>query len=214
MSVEFETLIQQPEARRDAQWERQFLDGLLQLKVAVVKDEPQTGPDGWPYLLVRTGPGGTEAFPRIVRWLSSRGIGVAVNPHKMVPDYIFTYGMLWNYMETGRFVLPQEPRPAGPIVLEPGQRMVMGPPTFKYLPEYVRSVLREFLAAQGFHKPRVLVISTPDYKNIDLALSLESLGGLSPDGQKHLAEGLAWFLPLHYNLALMSEANLPPFTPL
>lgn len=212
--MEFETLIQQPEARRDAEWERQFLDGLLRSKVAVVKEEPQTGPDGWPYLLVKTGGEGGEPFHRVVKWLASRGIGAAVNSHKMVPDYVFTYGMLWNYMETGRFVVPAEPRPAGALVLEPGQKMVMGAPTFKYLPSYVRDVLREFLEAQGFAKPRILVISSPDYKHVDLAFSLESLGGLSPADQKTLGEGLAWFLPLHYNHALLSEAGLPPFVPL
>ena len=71
-----------------------------------MNEEPQNGPDGWPYLLVRTSAEAAEPFARVVEWLAGRGIGLVVNPHKMVPDYVFTYGMLWNYIETGRFVLP------------------------------------------------------------------------------------------------------------
>ena len=78
----------------------------------------------------------------------------------------------------------------------------------------MRGVLREFLKAQGFANPRILVISTPDYKQTDLAFSLESLGGLAPKDQKVLAEALAWFLPLHYNVALTTEQKLPKFTAL
>lgn len=212
--MDFETLIQQPEARRDAAWEHQFLDGLLQSKVAVVQEEPRTGPDGWPYLLIKTGEEAGEPFHRVVKWLGSRGIGAAVNTHKMVPDYVFTYGMIWNYLQNGRFVVPEAPRPAGPIDLQPGERLVMGEPTPRYLPSYVRDVIRQFLNAQGFAHPRILVISSPDYKQIDLAFSLEALGGLAPADQKALGEALAWFLPLHYNLAFMSEAGLPPFVAL
>lgn len=212
--MDFDTLIQQPESRRDEAWEAQFLDSILTMKVAVVQDTPQTGPDGWPYLPVRTGGETIEPFIRIVRWLSGRGIGLVVNPHKMVPDYVFTYGMIWNYIENGRFVLPLKPSPAGQVVLEEGQKMVMGAPTEKYLPSYVRSVIREFLAAQGFPDPKILVISSPDYKSIDLAFSLDSLPGVSEQGQKALADALAWFLPLHYSLAFLPERNLPPFHPL
>jgi hypothetical protein len=210
--MEFETLIQQPEAQRDHAWEARFLDGILQSKVAIVNDEPQNGPDGWPYLLVRTSAEAVEPFARVVQWLAGRGIGLVVNPHKMVPDYVFTYGMLWNYIETGRFVIPQAPGPAGEIVL--GPETVMGAPSPKFLPDYVRGVLREFLKAQGFAAPRILVISTPDYKQTDLAFSLESLGGLAPKDQKVLAEALAWFLPLHYSVALTTEQKLPKFVDL
>ncbi|MBX3020737.1 MAG: hypothetical protein KF799_03605 [Bdellovibrionales bacterium] len=214
MSMDFETLIQQPESLRDAAWEGRFLDAILNMKVEVVGDEPQPGPDGWPYLKVRTAPEAGEPFARVVKWLAGRGIGLVVNAHKMVPDYVFTYGMLWNYMETGRFVMPHGPQPAGEVVLEPGQNLVMGAPTPKFLPEYAREVLRQFLADQGFKHPRILVITTPDYKSTDLAFSVESLGSLPPAQQKVMAEALSWFLPLHYNLVLLPEQNLPKFFPL
>jgi hypothetical protein len=210
MSMTFETLIQQPESRRDQQWEAQFLDAILPMKVALEGDEPKPGPDGWPYLRVRTGgEHENEPFHRIVRWAAGRGIGLVVNAHKMMPDYVFTYGMLWNYLQTGRFVVPQPPSAAGEVA--PGPDSLMGPPTEKYLPPYVREILRSFLAAQGLSAPKILVISTPDFKNIDLAFSVESLGQPAAQDQRRLAEALAWFLPLHYNLVMASEKGLPPF---
>ena len=155
-----------------------------------------------------------EPIPRLVQWLAGRGIGLVINAHKMVPDYVFTYGMLWNFVETGRFVIPPSTeataRPGAVHTTAAGQ-LLMGPPTEKYLPLYVRSVLREFLVAQGYAKPKILVLSSADFKQIDLAFSLESLNSPPAHQHKLLAEAISWFLPLHYNLVLASEKDLPEF---
>jgi hypothetical protein len=78
----------------------------------------------------------------------------------------------------------------------------------------VREVLRQFLAAQGFTHPQILVISTPDFKQVDLMISTESLNGLAQKDHRILADRLAWFLPLHYTLVLGSGAGFPPFSAL
>jgi hypothetical protein len=214
--MDFETLIQLPESLRDDAWEARFLDGILTTKVVVEAEDPKPGPDGWPYLHLRTGGEGQEPFHRIVKWASGRGIGLVVNAHKMVPDYVFTYGMLWNFIETGRFVLPVKPVAATEeVVLQPEQELMAGAPTEKFLPGYVRSVLREFLTAQGFSRPRILVLSSSrDFTQTDLMFSLESLNDLAASARPVLAEALSWFLPVHYRLVLGSEQNLPAFVDL
>lgn len=209
--MDFERLITQPEAARDDRWEAEFLDGILQRKVQLEGDEAKEGPDGWPYLFVRTDAGGTEPFSEVVKWLSTRGIGLAVNAHKMLPDYIFPYGMLWNYNETGRFLLPQEAKPDGDVTYDENQKVKFGAPSDKYLPPYVRQVLRDFLLAQGFTAPKILVVTSEDFKHVDLLLSVDSLGGLPKSQHKTLAEMMAWFLPLHYTLILGPEEGLPKF---
>lgn len=211
--MDLDWLLQQPEKARDPQWEASVLDLLVHTKVQLQAETPTEGPDGWPYLFVRTGPEGTEPFARIVQWLSGRGIGLVVNPHKMLPDYVFTYGMLWNFVETGRFIMPQDKVPTGRVELAGGRdNLVMGAPTEKYLPPYVRSVLKDFLKQQGFPHPKILVVSqAPDYKVTDLVISVESLNGLDRRDQKVLAEALGWFLPMHYSLVFSSETNLPAF---
>jgi hypothetical protein len=209
--MDFESLIQLPESHRDDRWEAHFLDGLIPRKVDVEDAEPKAGPDGWPYLRIRAQAAeGGEPFARVVRWLAGRGIGLVVNAHKMMPDYVFTYGMIWNFVETGRFVNPPVPEP------EPSSeaKMVAGAPTAKFLPPYVRGILREFLVNQGFPNPRVAVVTTADWRHSDLVFSTESLNGIVPSGQRTLAEALAWFLPTHYGLRFVPEAELAAFRPL
>lgn len=207
----FETLVQQPESLRDSQWEAQFLDALIPQNVVVEATEAKPGPDGWPYFRIRTAADGTEPFVRLVHWLAGRGIGLAVNAHKMMPDYVFTYGMLWYFVQSGRFVVPQPQVAPGKIELTPGPNLLMGAPTEAYLPKSVRGILAEFLKAQGYADPKVLVVSTQDFAQIDLVFSIESLGNLPEAQHRTMAEALSWFMPLHYSLVLASEKDLPPF---
>lgn len=212
--MDLDALLQQPEAHRDERWEKEFLKAIPSTKVELVQEQPQPGPDGWPYLLARTGAAGSEPFIRIVDWTRTRGVGVALNTHKMVPDYVFTYGMLWNYAQTGQFIHPATPPTAGEVEIQPGQRMLAGEPSEAYLPGYVRQVLREFLRAQGYEKPRIVVMSTADFKNTDLVFSVESLNDLKPNDHRTFAAAVSWFLPLHYSLILGSERNLRGFVDL
>lgn len=208
MNTSLDHLIQRPESQRDEIWERQFLDAILGATVEVADDgQFAVGPDGWPYLKVKyPSENANQPLVQIVQWLAERGVGLAVNTHKMVPDYIFTYGMLWNFKEKGRFVVPNPPAPAGEVNF--GEGLVMGPPAPAYLPEYVRSILRSFLSSDDGIKPKVLVATTPDYKQTDLVFGIESLGAEKTDMQKLLAEKISWFLPLHYSLAFASEKQL------
>jgi hypothetical protein len=212
--MEFSQLIQQPESLRDDRWESDFLTQFSQLKVQLDGEEARQGPDGWPYLFARTAPEAQEPVKDVMQWLAGRGIGLVVNAHKMLPDYIFPYGMVWNFVETGQFLLPETTARAGDVVYSKDKNLIMGAPSEKYLPPYVRTVLKDFLATQGFTAPRVLVISTPDFQEVDLLVSVDSLLGLPQSQHKALAEMIAWFLPLHYTLVLGPEQNLPPFHPL
>ncbi len=99
-----------------------------------------------------------------------KGVGLVVNPRKDYPDYVFTYGMLWHFKETGLFYRTAAEAPIGTVEMEQGQKLHAGPPAPQYLPQYVRNTLKQFLFDQGIHRPRILVMST-DRKNYDLAFS-------------------------------------------
>ena len=75
-------ILQTPDAKRDHNWENQFFDALLKSKVTLLDEGPQTGPDNWPYLMVETGEGSEEPVVNILHWLSTKGIGLVVNPTK------------------------------------------------------------------------------------------------------------------------------------
>lgn len=213
-TLDLYNLIQQPESQRDEEWEQAFFHAFLAAKVEIDGEESRVGPDGWPYLFVKTSREATEPAGKVMQWLMPRGIGLVVNAHKMLPDYVFPYGMIWHFVETGQFITSAPVAEQGAVVLQKGQKLLYGPPSDQYLPRYVRDVMREFLKAQGFSSPKVLVITSPDYKQVDLAFSLESLNNPESAHHQALAEALAWFLPLHYTLVLASEANMPSFSDL
>jgi hypothetical protein len=201
-------LLDTPTERRDVEWENKFLGSFPEAKVTLLFQDPKPGPDQWPYLFVQTG--GTESARDVLSWLSSRGIGLAVNPQKNTPDFVLTYGMIWNFRETGKFLSDAPPREQGTFELKPGQQVLTGPPSETFLPKYVRAILKQFLLDQGVFAPKVLMVSI-DQKNYDLCFSLESFGNPPVSEHKGLAEALSWFLPAHYSIALISEKLLPGF---
>ncbi len=212
-----------PFTNRDQNWENKFFQALSLANLRLLTADPQTGPDGWPYLMAETGvdakPETTaepatepkEPIQKVIQWLAGRGIGLVINPQKEYPDYVFTYGMLWNFRETGFFFQPlNDSHKEGTVEFTPNQVMNSGEPAAHYLPSYVRTILREFFRDQAILKPRVLVMSTNNI-DYDLVFSLESLG--TPPESEHagIAEAIGWFLPPHYSILLISEVGLPSF---
>jgi hypothetical protein len=231
-------LLKTPEESRDQAWENAFFMSLSQCQLKLLFDEPKYGPEGWPYLLTQTieadevtggetksneaiasdeknnETGPHEDFYKLVGWLSERGIGLVVNPHKQYPDYVFTYGMLWHYRETGLFYRQiDESKKSGQFELETKNLKNFGPPTEKYFPLYARKILRDFFQQQTAPSPRILVWSTDGF-NFELGLSLESLGNPPEHEHKGILEAISWFMPPHYQMALVSEKGLPEFSPL
>src|SRR5690606_13470381 len=143
-----------------------------------------------------TSPQATEPTVRILDWLATRGIGMVINGQKEIPDYIFPYGMIWNWKERGQFVSQAEKVHTGKVSFKAGEEVLAGGPTPEYLPGYVRQILNQFLKSQGVKEPKVLVLSR-DKKHFDLCFSLESLGFPPEHEHRGIAEALAWFLPQH-----------------
>lgn len=205
-------LLKTADPSRDVQWEDEFLTRLTEAKLTVLSPDPQTGPDQWPYLLVTTDEG-EEPAQKVLAWLAERGIGLAVNPTKDYPDFVLSYGMIWNFRETGRFIDRRQVPQDGSVEYRAADLKMSGPPTEQYLPNYARKIMKQFWSDQGVLNPRIQVLST-DGQNFDFAFSLESLG--NPPASEHagIAEAISWFLPPHYSVVLVSEKGLPPFTPL
>lgn len=206
-------LVKVPDEKRDAEWENQFFVEISKSNLKMLSPDPQQGPDSWPYILTQTSGDAAEPAQKIMQWCATKGIGLVVNPEKDYPDYVFTYGMLWHFKETGLFYRNAFEMPEGRFELKPGEQLHAGPPSPEYLPVYVRNILREFFRDQGILRPKILVMSA-DRKHYDLAVSLESLK--NPDEKEHqgIAEAISWFLPPHYSLVLVSEQGLPEFTDL
>ncbi|MEI7973801.1 MAG: hypothetical protein WCH11_05490 [Bdellovibrio sp.] len=205
-----------PLEQRDMDWEARFLEQLVNSKLRILSPDPQMGPDSWPYLMVSTEDSdqNTEPTAKVVEWLSTRGIGMVINPEGEYPDYVLTYGMIWNFKQRQRFLSPVD-RPSSPRQMGSGSLQIVhaGTPTEEYLPQFVRKILKEFFRDQGVHGPRILVLSE-DRKHYDLAFSAESLGSPPEKEWSGIAEAISWFLPAHYSILITSEKNLPQFSDL
>lgn len=212
-TLDLSQIVSQPESYRNKEWEKTFLTALVDSSLSLDSETPQAGPDGWPYLLARTSPQATELAVNILEWLSTKGIGLVINAHKQLPDYVFTYGMIWNFKERKEFISPAERIASGAVAFKSGETIYVQQPTPQILPNYVRQILGEFFAQHGVKQPKILMISK-DSKNFDLCFSLESLGTPKPEEHRGLAEAIAWFLPQHYSVLLISEKGLPEFYPL
>jgi hypothetical protein len=199
-------------AKRDEAWERRFLDLLPSALVNVIHQEPRTGPDSWPYLFVEVSESSDEPAVRVLEWLSERGIGMAINPMKAIPDYVLSYGMIWNYRVRGRFLTDVADSGAKELIVT-GNQIYIAPPTEDYLPKYVREILRTFFEDQKVLSPRVTLISQ-DKLVYDIAFSVESLG--SPPEKEHsgISEAISWFLPAHFGIVLVSEKKVSGFVEL
>jgi hypothetical protein len=210
--MSWQQLIKVESELRDELWEDRFLTALTECRLNILSADPQTGPDGWPYLFVEISEDG-EPAQKVLHWLATRGIGLAVNPDQEYPDFILSWGMIWYFRETGRFFRRDVDSLAGRVELSLAQIAHAGTPSPQFLPDYVRSILREFFRDQGVLNPRILVLSQ-DRANYELAFSLESLGNPPESEHEGIAEAVSWFLPPHYSLLLISEQGLPPFGPL
>jgi hypothetical protein len=205
------------EEDRNQAWDEKFFKMLSDSELKIMSEDPQQGPDGWPYLIAETLPAGRDdgdkidSTQKILHWLSTRGIGLVVNPRRLpYPDYVFSYGMIWSFRETGYFMKYNTHNPASDFKIDDKISAKTGPPTAEYLPTYVRQILKNFLVDQGVFNPRILMIAV-DGVNYDLCFSLESFGNPPESEHKGILEALSWFLPPHYSIALVSDQGLPAF---
>ena len=80
-------LLKTPEQNRDFSWDEKFFKTFSEQQVRLLSQDPQQGPDGWPYIICETlSPAdGAEAAnyeiestQKLFQWLAEKGIGLVV----------------------------------------------------------------------------------------------------------------------------------------
>jgi hypothetical protein len=185
-----------------------FLSHPQNQKVKLLSEDPQTGPDGFPYMVLSTEGEASEPFLNLVKWGADRGIGLVVNPQKEAPDLVLTYGMLWNYVERGEFLTETPTQKSGDIQIAQNAQLFAGVPSESYWPAARRKIFKEFLLQQGVIQAKVLMLSEKSDGPMDLTFSLESLGSPEKPEWAGILEAFSWFFPRHYSLSILSEKNI------
>jgi hypothetical protein len=194
--------------KRDEKWVDEFLEIIGEAEVSLLSPDPQQGPDGFPYLMVSTD-AGVEPFSDIVSWCAEKGIGIALNPQSETPDFVFTYGMLWNFALRGEFLSEADERESEKqIRIQGEQQMFAGKPSENFWPPFARTIFKEFLVQQGLLKTSTILLSEEKEGPMDLAFSLESMGNPPEPEWDGILEAFSWFFPRHYSLALLSEKSI------
>ncbi len=209
---ELKQLISVADELRDITWENQLLEILPKIQVRILSEDPQVGPDGWPYLFVDTDSSAKEPLQKVLFWLAERGIGLVLNPTKAYPDYVLSYGMIWYYRKYGQFENVVSSKPAGQeVVVQADQKVQIKKPSEESLPSYARKIIKEFFRDQGVYSPKALFVSFDGGTVFELAFSLESLGSPPQEELSGIMEALSWFFPTGLSLTLLKEAHFPQF---
>lgn len=191
---------------RDDRWENELFNLLLDSNLYIVKDSVQMGPDGWPYLYVSTDgfqPNvGEDHAAHLIQWAYENAVGLALNPDKERPDYIFHYGLIWNYAHNKFFVKNFNEAPAdAPIYVAQVSEDI--------IPQHAMNFIKDYIKSAGIDSPRGALISR-DKLNYEFALSLESLGNPPQEEHEGIARGIGWFMPNHIPVLLVYEEKLQP----
>lgn len=190
---------------RDGEWETNFLSSVQAGQIRVLSQDPQSGPEGFPYLLTTSyGEGQQDPFQRVAHWCADTGVGIVLNPTEDGEDYMFTFGMLWNYKYRGEFYSFWSHDEAS----TDGDKMVIRKMTDVFWPEKPRRIFREFLMQQSILSPKVVLFSKTAKSDPELGISLESLGNPPAAEHQGILEAFSWFFPRHYTLLLVKESDI------
>lgn len=185
-----------------------FFKELLNTKVGLLSESLQTGPDDMPYLFVTTdSENPSEDMHSLLKWCYEKGAGLVLNPQRPEPDFIFTYGMVWNFIHNGEF-LSSEVIVGTKSNTPNASKYFAGEIVESVWPKVPRTWLKKFLLEQGVIAPKAVLLSE-DQKKYEIAFSIESLGSGDESEHEGILETFAWFFPRHYSLMLVKEKMIP-----
>jgi hypothetical protein len=190
---------------RNAQWENDFLRSFVSSNVYIEDDSVQIGPDGWPYLYLTDSKEqkhvSEDKSLNLLQWAYDHGVGLVLNASKERPDYVFNFGMIWNFIHNKTFLTEtfENNKSNAPIYVAKVSGDIIPQKPLEFIKDYIKSA--------GVEAPRCALI-TRDKVNYDFAVGLESIGNPPKSEHEGIAKGLSWFLPHHIPVVLIYEDKL------
>jgi hypothetical protein len=188
------TLFAVPREERHDTWREAFFVAVPDASLAAGDPQVAYGPDGYPYFQLRMpepGPFETFCVTHVLDACLTNGFGVVVHGGGPEPEWVFTYGDLWSFRETGRFIVSM----GESVTLTEERKALVGAPNESMLPPYARAVLRRALEAQGAAAPGVLLVRTPGF-DPEWSFAFRPL----PDLRR-----LLWYVPRHVGVTDVAD---------
>jgi hypothetical protein len=214
-------LLQVPREQRDEQWQQQFLQLIQHASMEAGDPEVQTGPDGFPYFVLRT-PVPGRAFESFCihnmmnDLLLEKGYGVVLNPSGEAADWVFSNGDIVNLAINGEFYsAPDQSNPAyiemtqQMGVIQKNDKVLLAQPSPRFLPVKTRTAIREFLKRNGIKRPMVMLLSrTSEGRAVQqLVFNVFAEDLSSPEQVGMIMQSLTWFLPRHYAILSINKQS-------
>jgi hypothetical protein len=209
-----------PHDQRDEAWVATFFANAGQASFCCEAPQVITGPDSFPYVRL-TLPESNKPFTcyviehMIPQFVLRQGLGIAINPDKAQPDWVFSYGDLVNYHLYGAFDARDTRFEAGvpeQETLTEGTLIKTGEPSPQILPPEVRQTLRGFLERVGIPAKVMLMSRDADAKGnrkggLSLVFPFTRDSFNNPDEYAYFVESLGWFFPRHYSVLGMADSE-------
>lgn len=190
------TICEMPISKRDLSWEKKLFSAVADFPIFLVEDQPFQGPDGFSYMHVSSTEGTEINKDDFFKWCFESGVGLVLNlKEKKAPDFVFNYGMVWNFLWRGDFVNET------PKDLQESNETYVHEVSEGYLPKEVRMNIKNFLEMNQVSNPKLTLVSGGDQTPYETLWYFEELQELSEKEQTALLEAVSWFLPLDYRLA-------------
>ncbi len=194
------TLCKVPALKRGVKWEESLFKAVADSPIFLVKNQPFQGPDGFSYMHISSKLGIKINKNDFFKWCFKFGIGLVLNlQDKKTPDFVFNYGMVWNFLYKGTFINTVSPD------LKESSDTYVHEISKSFLPKEVRKNIRIFLNINKITKAQLTLVSGGAKAAYELLWYFPELKKLEEKEQIALLKAISWFLPLDYRLAWADE---------
>jgi len=213
-------LVQTPPTERDERWQQNFLANISEASFCCGDPQVVTGPDGFPYFQLFL-PEPNKSFQCYVidkmkdDFLLASGFGVVINPTSNSADWVLSYGDILNLHLNQAFYTTTDTPFSKQITDETiteNEQVMIGQPSEQLLPQQTRKLIADFLKANGFAHPKVLLMMRhgKDGKDVtqDLVFNLTPENFSDENTYRMMMQTIGWYLPRHYSFVGMREESL------
>lgn len=209
------TLVQVPQAKRDAGWEKSFLENVSGASFRSGNPQVQLGPDGLPYFQLFL-PEPNKSFECYVidkmkdDFLLAAGYGVAINPTNTGADWVFSYGDILNLFLNKEFYTDSETsflKAENGVKIHANEEIMVTQPAESLLPNQSQQIILNFLKESGIKTPKISLLMRHQKKGMvqDLVFNIDAQNFDNEQHYQRVVQKIAWYLPKHYTFITTTD---------